>query len=77
MNRHRFPDWVLLSILPGVRTDKPSTEFHYRDSLSPSFVQTLMPGIFIGACNLMDFKLKAMKITLVYLLDEMLLRVMG
>lgn len=43
----------------------------------PSLVQTLMPGLFIDACNLMDFKLKAMKITLVCLPDEMLLRVMG
>lgn len=58
-------------------TDKPCMGFYYRNSVSLELVQTLMPGLFIGTCNLMDFKLKAMKITLVCLLDEMLLRVMG
>lgn len=77
MNRYRFFDWVLFSILFGVRIDKFFTEFYYRDFFFFSFVQILMLGIFIGVCNLMDFKLKVMKIILVYLLDEMLLRVMG
>lgn len=45
--------------------------------VSLSLVQIFVSGPFIGACNLMDFKLKAMKITLFCLLDEMLLRVMG